>query len=244
MPHHHPCRVLAIVPAYNEEASIARVVRSIREAHPAVDIVVVNDGSGDNTSQRAMEAGAIVLDLPVNLGIGGAVQTGYKYARRHGYDIAVQIDGDGQHDPKDLSRLLGVLSSKEADMVIGSRFVTDTGYRPSLGRKVGMKIFSHLVSKIVRQPIRDTTSGYRAVNRRVIELFSREYPTDYPEVEVLVLLYRHRFRVKEVPVTMNHRKSGSSSITPWRSFYYMVKVVLAILVMLTRPSSGSVFHEL
>ncbi|PRR70675.1 glycosyltransferase family 2 protein [Neomoorella humiferrea] len=236
-------RVLAIVPAYNEEGNIDQVVKSIRRAQPEIDIVVVNDGSSDGTSRLARRAGATVLDLPVNLGIGGAVQTGYKYAEVHGYDVAVQIDGDGQHDPRDVTRLLEVLARGEADMVIGSRFVTDTGYQPPLDRKVGMKIFSFLISKIIRQPIRDTTSGYRAVNRRVIGLFAREYPTDYPEVEVLVLLHRYGFRIKEVPVTMAYRQSGSSSITLWRSIYYVAKVLLAILVMLTRPRTGSVFHE-
>lgn len=238
-------RVLVIIPAYNEEKSIARVIRNIQDTCSEVDIAVINDGSSDGTSRQARSTGACVIDLPVNLGIGGAMQTGYKYAWRNGYDVAVQIDGDGQHDPKDLSSMLDVLTKEKADMVIGSRFVANTGYRPSAGRQAGIKLFSYLISKILKQPVKDTTSGYRAVNRRVIGLFARDYPTDYPEVEVLVLLHRHRLCVKEVPAHMHYRTTGASSITPWRSLYYMIKVTLSILIMLTRPQkTGAALYDL
>lgn len=223
-------KVLAIIPAYNEEGSIPEVIRRIRVNLPKADIVVVNDGSKDNTSIKAAAAGAKVLDLPFNLGIGGAMQTGFLYAKSNNYDIAVQIDGDGQHNPEYASELIEPLVQGKADMVIGSRFIAETCYRPSLTRKAGMVFFSSLVETLTGRRVKDTTSGFRAANRKTINYFSDHYPTDYPEVDVLVKLYKKKFKVIEVPVEMSSRKTGKSSITPFRSFYYMIKVTVALLI--------------
>lgn len=222
--------ILTIVPAYNEENSIFDVVSSITSLNPDVDILVINDGSTDNTSLEARRAGALVIDLPANLGIGGAVQTGYIYALKEGYDICVQIDGDGQHDPKDLKRLTEPIKKGQCDMVIGSRFIIDSGYKSPVFRNIGIKFFSIVVSRVTGTAIKDTTSGYRAVNRNVINMFSKYYPTDYPEVETLVYAVRKGIRIREVPVSMRHRSMGKSSITPIKSLYYMVKVTLSLLI--------------
>ena len=230
-------RCVAVVPAYNEAASIAAVIAEIREADPGFDIVVVDDGSTDRTAQIATEAGAHVVRLPYNLGIGGAVQTGFQYARNHGFQIAVQIDGDGQHDPKEVSKLLEPLLDDTADMVVGTRFGDAVGYRGARARRLGMRIFAFVVSLIVRQRVTDTTSGFRAVNRRGIVLFAADYPHDYPEVEATVLVFKHRLRMVEVPISMRERAGGRSSITAVRSLYYMVKVSLALFVSLFRRYS-------
>jgi glycosyltransferase involved in cell wall biosynthesis len=227
--------IMAIVPAYNEEKSIFRVVSTIRNTHPEVDVVVVNDGSRDNTSYEARRAGAHVIDLPCNLGIGGAVQTGYIYGMKAGYDVVVQIDGDGQHNPTDLGRLLDIISRDEADMVIGSRFIEDTHYNPGILRGIGIRFFSRIVSMLIGLRVSDTTSGYRAVNRRIIEAFAKYYPSDYPEVETIVYISKKGFRIREIPVHMSERKEGKSSITPIKSIYYMLKVTLSLLL---QPSGG------
>lgn len=226
-------RALVIIPAYNEEKSVPHVIREIRQK-PGIDVLVVNDGSKDDTSRVALEAGALVVDLPFNLGIGGAVQTGYLYAFKNGYDVAVQVDADGQHDPSDLERIIAPVTKGEADMVLGSRYVEKTGYKAPLARRMGMIVFSTVVSQINRQPLKDTTSGYRAVGKRVIAYFVDNYPTDYPEVEALILLKKVGFRIREIPVTMSERAHGESSITPLRSVYYMIKVLLAIFMNLIR----------
>jgi glycosyltransferase involved in cell wall biosynthesis len=227
-------RRLAIVPAYNEAGSIEAVIREIRSVDPGLEIVVIDDGSTDGTGRLARDAGARVVHLPYNLGIGGAVQTGYQYARDHDFDLAVQIDGDGQHDPSELPALLAPLLDGEADMVVGSRFTGDPRYRGTFPRRIGIRIFAGLVSLIVRQRLTDTTSGFRAVNRHGIRLFALDYPHDYPEVEATVLLFRHRLRIVEVPVRMRDRETGRSSITALRSIYYMAKVSLALFVGLFR----------
>ncbi len=226
-------RALVIIPAYNEEKSVSGVIHKIRQ-NTGIDVLVVNDGSADNTSLVAREAGAIVVDLPFNLGIGGAVQTGYLYASKNDYDVAVQVDADGQHDPGDLGRIIAPVAKGEADMVLGSRYVEKSAYRAPLARRMGMMVFSSVVSMINGQPIKDTTSGYRAVNKKVIAYFADNYPADYPEVEALILLKKAGFRIKEIPVTMAARTYGESSITPLRSVYYMVKVLLAIFMNLIR----------
>jgi len=225
---------LAILPALNEEGSVGRVVREIRAADPGFEILVVDDGSTDGTAAEAERAGARVVRLPYNLGIGAAVQTGYQYARNNGFDIAVQIDGDGQHDPGDLDRLLAPLARGEVDMVIGSRFCGERRYRPPLARRIGILLLSAVVSLITRRRMTDPTSGFRAVNRKGIVLFAGNYPHDYPEAEANVLVARHRLRLVEVPVTMRTRETGSSSITALRSLYYMVKVSLALFVSVFR----------
>jgi len=226
-------RVLAIVPAYNEADSVGMVVREILETGGA-DVLVVNDGSQDATSEVARAAGARTLDLPVNLGIGGAVQAGYLYADRHGYDVAVQVDGDGQHLPSEIPRLLAPLEAGEADVVLGSRYVEKTDYRSPVARRAGMVMFSAVVTAVTRQRFLDTTSGFRAAGREGIVYLARNYPQDYPEVEALVLLRRAGFRVTEVACRFRDRAGGRSSITPARSAYYVVKVLLAIFIGLFR----------
>jgi glycosyltransferase involved in cell wall biosynthesis len=223
-------KILVIIPAYNEEESIAAVISQVRHHRPDSGIVVINDGSTDFTAQRASEAGAAVIDLPFNLGIGGAMQTGYLYAFKNKYEIAIQVDGDGQHDPSYINKLLEPIFQGKADMVIGSRYIQETAYRSSFCRRSGMIFFSALVNLLTGKKIKDTTSGFRAVNKKVIKYFSEHYPTDYPEVDVLVKLHRKKFKVVELPVEMYTRKGGRSSITPVRSLYYLLKVSLSILI--------------
>jgi glycosyltransferase involved in cell wall biosynthesis len=225
---------IAIVPALNEEATVGRVIDEIRVFDPGFDIVVVDDGSVDRTAGIASDRGAHVVRLPFNLGIGGAVQTGYRFAFEHGYDIAVQIDGDGQHDPSELPAILGPVLSGEADLCVGSRFIGAGAYRSSFTRRIGIQLFARVVSAIVGQKVTDTTSGFRAVNRKGIALFAADYPHDYPEVEATVMCVKHKLRLREVPVAMRERGGGSSSITALRSIYYMAKVLLALFVGLFR----------
>jgi glycosyltransferase involved in cell wall biosynthesis len=227
-------RRVAIVPAYNEAASIARVVGELLAYDPGLRVVVVDDGSTDRTADLARAAGAKVISLPFNLGIGGAVQTGFRYAWEHGFDIAVRADGDGQHDPAELDAILRPVLADEADVAVGSRFIGGDGYRSSRSRRAGIRLLALIVSALTRQRITDPTSGFQAANRLGIRLFAADYPHDYPEAEATVMVFKHRLRLREVPVSMRARESGSSSITAIRSVYYMVKVVLAIFVALFR----------
>ncbi len=223
-------KVLVIIPAYNEEGSVGKVVEEVHTHLPQAEVLVVNDGSTDLTSEIAKSKGAAALDLPFNLGIGGAMQAGYQYAYEKGYDIAIQVDADGQHDPKEIGKLLKALEEKKMDMAIGSRFIGDLGYKSSTMRRIGISIFSQVISTIVRQRITDPTSGFRASNRKAIQLFASNYPQDYPEPEAVILLHQCHLKMGEVPVGMSERYSGESSITKIRSIYYMVKVLLAIFV--------------
>jgi len=228
-------RKLAIVPAYNEEGMVGRVVREIHRSASGFDVLVVDDGSTDATAAEAQAVGATVITHPFNLGIGGAMQSGYKYALRHDYDLAVQVDGDGQHKPSYLDDMVAALQvDGQADMVYGSRFRGDPGYKVPLGRRVGNLIFSVVLTAITRQKITDPTSGFRMTNRHGIELFARDYPHDYPEVEAILMLHAHHLRIHEVPVRMNARGFGRSSIDYPRSAYYMAKVLLALFVGLFR----------
>lgn len=225
-------KVLVIIPAYNEERSIGQVIADIKQYTPEVDIVVVNDGSTDATEAAAKQAGAEVLTLPFNVGIGGGMQTGYLYAKQHEYDVAVQMDADGQHPAEELPKLLAAMN--EADLVIGSRYVEESSYRSSKMRRIGMIFFSKLVSMLTKEKFTDTTSGFRAANQKVIDCYARYYPMDYPEVESIVYLKRNGCRVVEVGTEMRERQSGKSSITPIRSAYYMIKVTLAVVMCALR----------
>jgi hypothetical protein len=223
-------RRIAIVPALNEADTIASVVAEIRAFDPEFEIVVIDDGSTDETAQRALAAGAKVLRLPLNIGIGGAMQAGYIYALEGRFDVAVQVDGDGQHDPCELGRLLEPILDDRADMVIGTRFAGPRTYRAPIGRSLGIRLFAAIVSLRVRQRMTDTTSGFRAVNRRGIRVFAGQYPHDYPEVETVVTASRGGLRIAEVPVGMRLRTAGRSSITNVGSMYYGVKVLLALFI--------------
>ena len=231
-------KLLAIVPAYNEAGAIGSTVSELHVHAPDFDVLVVDDGSTDDTAGCALRAGATVLELPFNLGIGGAVQSGYQYAMSHGYQVAVQVDGDGQHDPRYLPELLQHLRSDPSlNMVTGSRFIDmadKDGYRSSASRRIGIRMFSRILSRIVGRPITDPTSGLRMTDRHGIELFARDYPHDYPEVEAIVLSHAHRMVGDEVPVRMRARVTGRSSIGSTQSVYYMIKVTLAVFVGLLR----------
>jgi glycosyltransferase involved in cell wall biosynthesis len=227
-------RRLAIVPALNEEESIGRVVAGIGRAAPRYDVLVVDDGSSDGTAEVARAAGATVLRHPFNLGIGGAMQSGFRWAYLHGHELAVQVDGDGQHDPELIPRLERALRESGADLVWGSRFLERAGYRVPRSRRAGMVIFARLVSLITREPVSDPTSGFRMTNRRGIELFARDYPHDFPEVEALLMVHSNDMTMGEVPVTMREREHGRSSVGGYRAVYYMARVLLAIFVGLFR----------
>jgi glycosyltransferase involved in cell wall biosynthesis len=223
--------VVAIVPAWNEAAAIGGVVDEILAFDPTIHVVVVDDASDDETAWVAKRHGATVLPLLFNVGIGGAVQTGFRYARDEGYEIAVRLDGDGQHDASELGKLIGPVRVGEADLVIGSRFVDPGGtYRPPFARRMGIRVFARLVSLLGGQKVTDTTSGFSAMNRAGIELFALEYPHDYPEVEATLVALRSGLRLTQVQVEMRERQTGTSSITFVRSLYYIVKVMLALLV--------------
>jgi glycosyltransferase involved in cell wall biosynthesis len=225
---------IAIVPAFNEERNVGRVLDELRAIDPGLDVVVVSDGSTDRTAEVASARGAYVIRLPFNLGIGGAVQTGFRYAWEEGYELAVRLDGDGQHDPGELRVLVAPVVAGEADLAVGSRFVAGGGYRSSAARRIGIRILARVVSLIARRRLTDTTSGFQACNRRAISLYAADLPLDYPEVEGMVMAIKHRIRLVEVPVTMREREHGRSSIGALASIYYMIKILLALFVDLFR----------
>jgi len=229
-----PDQVLVVIPAYNEERNIGRVVRDVRSRWPGMRLLVVDDGSTDDTHRVARENGAVVARLPFNLGIGVAVQTGIKYAREHDLQWLIRLDGDGQHNAADIATFLGFLAGQDADLLIGSRFLKKDGYRSSLLRRVAITFFNHLISTLTGFRITDATSGFRVYSRRAMDKLCKFYPDDYPEPETIIMLYKWGMQVKEVPVTMLQRPEGVSSITAVRSLYYMVKVTMAILLDMIR----------
>lgn len=229
-------RTVVIVPAFNEEASIGAVVDEVRRFVPGMDIVVINDGSSDRTAQVAASHGAIVLDLPCNLGVGGAIQAGFRFAFEQGYDRVVRCDGDGQHDPVGILPLLGALEANPGiDLVIGSRFLAEESYTSTLFRHMGIRALSAMLTAICRKRVTDPTSGFQATNRALMYLFSRWYPTDYPEPEALALLRRQGYDFCEVPAVFRSRRAGQSSIRGWGTLYYVIKVFLALVVDRARP---------
>ncbi|MGD2207298.1 MAG: glycosyltransferase family 2 protein [Anaerolineae bacterium] len=239
-------RVLTVIPAYNEEKCIKQVIDNVLLYFPLTDILVVDDGSVDDTWRQALGAGVEVLRLPCNLGIGAALQVALKYARDMGYDFTLRLDADGQHDPEDAFRLLSAVMNREADAAIGSRFLgtqwlgKERNYRTSISRALGIKTFAILVSFLVGQPITDPTSGLRCYNRRVIVYLARYHPQDYPEVESVVALHRAGFRLLELPATIYPRVAGTSSISTWKAIYYVFRVLLAALIAALRTLPGEI----
>ncbi len=222
--------LLVLIPAYDEEASIAATVESVRAVLADTPIFVVDDGSQDGTAQQAWAAGAEVLQLPHHLGLGGALQTGYRFAFEHGFARVVRVDGDGQHVAQDIPKLIARMEQDDCDMVTGSRFLEPNGYAVEPLRRFGGLIFSWVLRPILGQRISDPTSGFIAVNRRVLEVFSRSFPLEYPEIEALVVLKRRALRFCEVPVRMQPRTGGRSTIGSWKAVYYMVRVLLGVFV--------------
>lgn len=223
-------RVLIIIPAYNEAGNIEKVVDNIIQNYPQYDYIVVNDASGDQTKEVCVRNGYCFLDQTINLGIGGTVQDGYQYALEHDYDVAVQLDGDGQHDVSYISEMLKAMEQEGADVVIGSRFVEKEGFQSSGLRRMGIRILSTMILLCTWKRVKDVTSGFRAVNRRFIEIYAKDYPQDYPEPEAIVAAIMHGGKVMEVPVIMKERISGVSSINLKKAVYYMIKVILALFI--------------
>ena len=225
-----PGSLLVIVPAWNEEGAILRVVRSVRESVPDVPVLVIDDCSWDNTVILAKQAGAEVLKLPHHLGLGGAVQAGYKLAYELGFDYVIRVDGDGQHDARDIPRVLEKLKTSGCEMVIGSRYVKGAGLKTGAVRGLGIRFFRAVLRPILGKPVRDPTSGFVGVNRTALGVFRASFPLEYPEIEALVVLQRRRFRFEEIPCVMQPRRTGRSSITALKSLYYITHVLLGVFV--------------
>ena len=223
-------KVLIIIPAYNEADGISKLIDNLIDNYSQYDYVIINDGSKDNTKNICAAKGYNIINLPINLGIGGAVQTGYKYAKENNYDVAIQIDGDGQHNPMYIEKLVEYIENGIAEVVIGSRFINREGFQSSVVRRMGIIFLSGLLYICTGTKINDVTSGYRAVNKRFIDIFAEDYSRDYPEPEAIITTLMWRGKIKEVPVIMKERETGTSSINFSKSLYYMVKVSLAILV--------------
>ncbi|ODA41181.1 glycosyltransferase family 2 protein [Desulfosporosinus sp. BG] len=223
-------KILAIVPALNEQDNIGSVVRNLKNISPWLDILVIDDGSTDQTAEVARTYGAKVISLPVNLGIGGAVQTGFLYAAKNHYDVALQVDGDGQHRAEEIKKLIDPVLTGQADVTIGSRFLAKTSYKSAWSRRMGIYLLSKTIQSVVRMKYTDPTSGFRAYNQKALRVVSTHYSTDYPEPDSIVTLVKNGLRVIEVSVEMDARLSGNSSITPFKSMYYMFKVSLAIIL--------------
>ena len=226
-------KCLIIVPAFNESRSVAKLVRRLNQLLPDCHVLVIDDGSTDDTV-RQIPSTASVVSLPFNLGIGGAMQTGYRYAALHGYDVAVQVDGDGQHRPREVERLVESLVSREADLVVGSRFLVPTSFVPSLSRMTGIRVLSAWIRCLCGLKITDCTSGFRAVNKKVIRAYAHWYPEDYPEPEVVLLLHRSKYKVIEIPVRMRRRMYGRSSISLAHGLFYVLKVSVCLFLDMVR----------
>lgn len=242
---HPETRCLVIVPVYNESGSIRKVIQQLRRALPEFDVLVVDDGSTDDTV-RQVPLGVPIVSLPFNLGIGGAMQTGYRYAALHGYDVAVQVDGDGQHRPSEVRRLVDTLLGGESDLIVGSRFLEQVRYKQTLVRTIGSQVLRGIIRVLVGMDLTDCTSGFRAANRRVILAFAHWYPEDYPEPEVILLLHRAGYRISELAVRMRHRRSGRSSIGLMRGVFYVMKVTVCLLLDLVRdpwPSGKVMWND-
>lgn len=229
---------LIIIPVYNEENNIQDVINDIEKNVKDFDYVIINDCSTDNTKHICEKNKYNVINSIVNLGIGGAVQTGFLYAEKNNYDFAIQFDGDGQHDAKYLNNMLKYIIESNSDMVIGSRFINKNGFQSSFSRRIGIKYFSWLIKLLTKKEITDPTSGFRMVNKKLISMFCKYYPQDYPEPESVVSVLRKKYTIKEIPVEMHSRKSGKSSINILQSFYYMIKVTLAIIIDVFKPEYG------
>ncbi len=233
-----PLKILIIIPAYKEAENIAAVIKSLHNELPEANILVVNDASTDETSSVAAATNiAEIIDLPANLGIGGAVQTGFKYAAASNYDIALQFDGDGQHLASEIKILINPILEQKADVVIGSRFLDKKydGFKSTFARRIGIHIFQIVNSIIIRQKITDNTSGFRAYNKNAIQFLAQNYPTDFPEPEAVILLGKNKFSITEIFTKMKERENGVSSISSSDSFYYMIKVLLAVFINAIRP---------
>jgi len=225
-----PPNLMIIVPAWNEEGAVGQVVESIRDVLPSVPVFVIDDHSEDATATVAAQAGAFVLRLPIHLGLGGCVQTGYILAFELGFDYVIRVDGDGQHNASEIPNILASLIQTDAEVVIGSRFLTSSHKYSSFARMIGISFFRFLLKPILGKPIYDPTSGFIGINRRALQVFSRTFPLSWPEIEILVVLQRKRFRFHEVPCTMNERRTGRSSVTFFTSFRYMLHVLLGVFV--------------
>lgn len=231
-------KTLIIIPAFNEQDNIEKVINNLIKNYPKYDYVIINDCSNDNTEKICQANGYNYISLPYNLGIGGGVQTGYKYALSKGYDFAVQMDGDGQHNPEYLNKMIAPLESGECDATIGSRFITKEGFQSSGLRRFGIKFLSSLIKICCGVKVKDVTSGYRAVNKKLIKIYSENYADDYPEPEAIITAKMSGAKIKEIPVIMNERVGGVSSISPLKSIYYMIKVSLTIILFRLTFSGG------
>lgn len=227
--------IAVIIPAYNEEAAISSLMDELNEHVPFLDVIVISDGSVDNTAALARKKGAIVLDLPCNLGVGGAVQVGLRYAYERGYQFVVRIDGDGQHPPSEIPKLIDAIKTGDADLIIGSRFIGERSYASTPLRWIGIKLLAIFLSIICRSRVTDPASGFWIINRKLLYYFAHDYPTEYPEPEAIALMRRHGYSFREEPVMFRARTTGRSSIQIWGTFYYAVKVGLALLVDRIRP---------
>jgi len=226
---------LLIIPAYNESKAIGKIIIEIKNQLPGLDILVVDDSSSDETKKYAQQAGAMVVSLPINLGYGAALQTGYKYAQVKKYDYLLQMDADGQHEPKYLKDLLEAIKTKKADIIIGSRFLSKVKYHPSLIRRLGMIFFAKLTTSTIKQKITDPTSGFQAMNRRILNFFTDDfYPSDYPDADVIIYLHRAGFRIKEMPVVMYPASNKKSIHSGFKPLYYIFKMFLSILMIFLR----------